>query len=129
MAALPLTISLIVFTGRPMRRASSDCDIPRSWSASRSTSPGVTAQSRSQMFESAAMVIDDLRDQDLGHGAGVHAALRQLRQWVVIRHEDKPGGAAEVDSELTRAVTLKLMRASRDASHVSECRRRFERSQ
>ena len=29
MAALLLTISLIVFTGRSMRRASSDCDIPR----------------------------------------------------------------------------------------------------
>src|SRR5207245_4000510 len=89
MAALPLTISLIVLTGRSMRRASSDCDIPRSCRASERISPGGTAQSGCQTDCSVAMVVSYLRDRDAGDAGAVDAAVVETRRRVVVGNEDQ----------------------------------------
>ncbi len=126
-AVLPLTISLIVLIGRPIRRARSDCDMPRSCIASSRISPGATAQFRCHVACSAAMVVHHLGDQDLGHERLVVAAVWKRRDGVVVGDEHQPIGATQVEREFAGAVYRELMTIPGHICKRRQRRRRLER--
>src|ERR1700730_10910336 len=90
MAALPLTSSLMVLIGRPIRRARSAWLIPRSSRMAWRLSPGGTPQSGRQPSRSMAMVVDDLKDDDLVDLTPIDAAGGVKRDGLMIGLEDEP---------------------------------------
>src|SRR5689334_7936469 len=105
MAALPFTISFIVFTGRFVRRASSACDILRSSRASRRISPGGTAQAGRQPLSAlAVMVVHDLQNSDRGDAGTVHTPVDVADRDRIRWFKYKSVGLPEMQRELTVAI-------------------------
>src|SRR5258708_5032636 len=126
-AALPLMISLMVLSGRAVRRASSACVIPRSCKASRRISPGGTAHWGSQPSrESLAMVVNHLLDFDLGHQGDVDAAVRQGGHGVVGRSEHQPVRTPEAERKFPGSSCAERVTITGHAGHVGESRRAEE---
>src|SRR5512146_2986894 len=88
--------------------------MPRSSKMSEMVSPGGDTQSGLKVW--SVMVVPDLYDSHLCNLRPVDDAVRPGGR-LVRRLEDKPTAAIEVQSELTRSVTLEGMRPACDQLH------------
>jgi hypothetical protein len=73
------------------------------------------------------MVVNHLLDDDLGDAGSVNASVGKLGQRAVIRLEDEPVRAPEVDRELAGTVGSELMAAAGHPLHVAQRRGGGER--
>ncbi len=86
-------ISFMIFFGRPVRSASSACDIPLSSRTSRSVSPGwETSSGMYSLTICLAMVVLYRQEPDGSHFLKIQSAVPEVRQWVVGRLEYQPVG-------------------------------------
>src|SRR6266516_4178590 len=100
-------ISLMVLSGRAMRRARSVCVITRSSRTSRRTSPGGIAQSGPQACARlVAMIINYLLNQDLRYTGAIEAAGTQAWERVVIRGENQTVRAPQAHSEVPLSIPM-----------------------
>jgi hypothetical protein len=107
MAALPLTISLMVFTGRPERIAKSRWVIPSESNTSASVSPGGTAKSGiyrcSLLF---AMIIHHFQNADFGNLFQVDASVVLLWDRIMVWNKDYSERLLYNDGKLALPSTL-----------------------
>src|SRR5664280_1333048 len=121
--ALPFAISLMVFSGRPIRRANSAWVIPRSSSASTRRSPGTTDQSGVHAERgSVAMVVNNLYHPHPSHETLIDEPICEQGERLMVGFEQEPVGSIESDGVGSSSIFGEPMAVSRDAGHVLERR-------
>src|SRR5271157_5358399 len=116
-------ISLIVFLGRPVRSASSACDIPRDPRISSSVSPGAETTSGKYSFcIRLVMCIHHSNQNDCNDPRPVQPSIRLGRGWIYCRSKQKTVRSVQINRQLAVSVTLELMASARKVAHHLERR-------
>src|SRR2546425_3638709 len=124
MAAFPLTISLIVFFGRPVRSANSACDIPLDSRISCNVSPGGETTSGAYWVRTISfMSICDLNDANTLYFAPRQAAVRLAGNWISDRPKDQAIRSIEIHRQLTLTVARQFVAAPWEQAHRFQIRR------